>query len=387
MSGVSPLDVPTVPDTATAGLRVAVAAREFTLGTLTLAEATAEAGVPTEQFLGFLGRVLALGESPADASVGQDTGPGPRPRLSVVVPVFDEQDNLHPLHSRLRAVLPGLGSYEIVFVDDGSSDRSAAVALELQRQDPAITVLRLSRNFGHQAALSAGLDAARGEAVVFMDADLQDPPEVLPLLVDRWQEGAEVVYAVRRQRDEGLFKRSTAAAFYRLLRRVADVDIPVDAGDFCLIDRRVADVLRSLPERNRFLRGLRSWAGFRQVGVPYDRPARHAGEAKYTLGKMTRLAINGVLAFTSLPLRLASYLGLLTMMGGLAYLALAIVARLTSGAFPDGWTSLVAIILLIGGAQLLVLGVLGAYVARIYDETKGRPMYVLRGADDVQCRH
>ncbi len=180
-----------------------------------------------------------------------------------------------------------------------------------------------------------------------------------------------------QKRDEGLFKRGTARVFYRLLRAVSNVDIPVDAGDFCLIDRKVADVLRQLPEKNRFLRGLRSWAGFRQVGVPYDRPGRHAGETKYTLRKMVKLALDGVMAFTSMPLRLASYLGFLTMAGGLLYLSVAVVARLTSGAFPGGWTSLVAIILLVGGAQLMMLGVLGAYVARIYEETKDRPMYII----------
>lgn len=369
------------------GFRAAVAAREFALGNLNLVEATAQAGLSTEQFLGFLGRILTFAEEPAgDVGPAGSSDLGPRPRISVVIPVFDEQENLRPLHDRLRAVLERLGSYEIVFVDDGSSDRSAAIALELQRQDPAIKLVRFSRNFGHQAALSAGLDAARGQAVILMDADLQDPPELLPELVAEWERGADVVYAVRRQRDEGFFKRSTAALFYRLLRTVADIEIPVDTGDFCLIDSRVAEVLRQLPERNRFLRGLRSWAGFQQVGVLYDRPARHAGEAKFTLRKMTRLALNGVLAFTSLPLRLASYLGFLTMAGGFAYLMLAVGARLTSGAFPDGWTSLVAIILLVGGAQLLVLGVLGAYVARIYDETKGRPMYILRGSDDIETR-
>jgi dolichol-phosphate mannosyltransferase len=248
---------------------------------------------------------------------------------------------------------------------------------ELHRADAAVRLVALSRNFGHQAALSAGLDLARGDAVVFMDADLQDPPEVLPELVERWRQGHEVVYAVRRTRDEGRWKRLSARWFYRTLRAVAEVDIPVDTGDFCLIDRSVADVLRDLPEKNRFLRGLRSWAGFRQVGVDYDRPARHAGEVKYTMRRMLKLAVDGVMAFTSLPLRMAAWLGFATVGCGFAYLALTIVTRLTSGSFPNGWTSLVTIILLLGGAQLVVLGVLGAYVARIYDEAKDRPMYVL----------
>jgi dolichol-phosphate mannosyltransferase len=383
-AGESPLVPPPPP----AGLRATLAAREFALGHLNLVEANTLSGLSTDDFLGLLARIGSLGVEDIASTVQNlptEAGEAP-PRLSVVIPVFNEQENLLLLHTRLRAVLEGLGSYEIVFVDDGSKDRSAAIILDLQHKDPGVKLLRFSRNFGHQAALSAGLDAARGDAVVIMDADLQDPPELLPELVSKWETGVEVAYAVRRQRDEGFFKRSTAAAFYRLLHAVADIDIPVDTGDFCLIDRRVADVLRQLPERNRFLRGLRSWAGFRQVGVPYDRPARNAGEGKFTLRKMTDLALNGVMAFTSLPLKLASYLGFLTMAGGLAYLALAIVARLSSGAFPDGWTSLVALILLVGGAQLLMLGVLGAYVARIYDETKNRPMYVLRGTDDIARR-
>lgn len=300
------------------------------------------------------------------------------PLISIVIPLFNEEENLGVLHARLSAVLPSLGTYEIVFVDDGSRDRSAQIVAELRTQDPSVRLVQLSRNFGHQAALSAGLDHARGQAVILMDADLQDPPELLPELVRRWQEGFQVVYAVRDKRDEGLFKKVSAGLYYRFLRAVSDVPIPVDTGDFCLMDRRVVDVVRQLPEKNRFLRGLRSWAGFRQVGVPYDRPSRHAGEVKYTLRKMFKLALDGIVAFTSLPLRLASYLGFLTAAAGVAYLALAVIARLTTGELPDGWTSLVAIILIVGGTQLLVTGVLGSYIARIYDETKARPMYIVQ---------
>ncbi len=357
-------------------LRQTLALREFVLGQLDFAEACELGGLSEPEFIDLLGRLETL--AAADPSLPAATGP--EPRLSVVIPVYNEEDNLGPLHERLAPVLAGLGAYEIVFVDDGSTDRSVDVGRELQRRDANVRLIQFSRNFGHQAALSAGLDASRGDAVVFMDADLQDPPELLAQLVDRWEQGFEVVYAVRQKRDEGAFKRGTAALFYRLLRAVSNVDMPLDAGDFCLMDRKVADVLRSLPEKNRFLRGLRSWAGFRQVGVLYDRPARHAGETKYTLRKMAKLALDGVMAFTSLPLRMASYLGFLTVAAGFAYLAVAVVARLTSGAFPNGWTSLVAIILLIGGAQLVVLGVLGAYVARIYEETKQRPMYVVDNA-------
>jgi polyisoprenyl-phosphate glycosyltransferase len=349
-------------------LRATLAVREFVLGRLSMAEAGQLAGLGVPEFIDLLVRFESL-----EAVETEE----PTPRISVVVPVFNEEDNLEPLHTRLAKVLEPLGSYEIVFVDDGSSDRSVPIIFELQRRDAGVKLLRLSRNFGHQAAITAGIEAARGDALVLMDCDLQDPPELLPELVQRWESGYEVVYAVRQKRAETLFKRGTAAVFYRLLRALSNVSIPVDAGDFCLLDRKVADVLRQLPEKNRFLRGLRSWAGFSQVGVPYDRPARHAGEAKYTTRKMAKLALDGVMSFTSLPLKLASYLGFLTAAGGLAYLGLAVFARLTTGALLDGWTSLVAIILIIGGAQLLVTGFLGAYIARIYDETKGRPMYVI----------
>ena len=354
-------------------VRARLAVREFVLGRLSLPDSVRLAGVPEAEFIDLLGTLDSL--DPVAAPAGE-AAPA-RPRLTIVVPVFNEQENLPVLHDRLRAVLSGLGSYELLFVDDGSHDRSVEVILELQRTDPGVKVLRLSRNFGHQAAISAGIAAAQGEAVVLMDCDLQDPPEVLPRLVEQWEAGYEVVYAVRQTRDEKLFKRSTAAVFYRLLRSVSQVEIPVDAGDFCLIDGKVAAVLRNLPEKNRYLRGLRSWAGFRQVGVPYDRPPRHAGEAKYTTRKMVKLALDGVMSFTSLPLKLASYMGFITAAAGIAYLGLAVFARLSTGSLPNGWTSLVAIILILGGAQLIVTGFLGAYIARIYDETKGRPMYVV----------
>lgn len=357
-------------------VRARLAVREFVLGRLALADCVRLAGVTEAEFFDLLSTLDSFDPvAAAPPAAANETGPSPR--ISVVVPVYNEEENLPVLHARLAAVLPAHGPYEIVFVDDGSRDRSVAVVLDLQQQDQAVRLLRFSRNFGHQAAITAGIAAARGEAVILMDCDLQDPPELLPELVQRWQDGYEVVYAVRQHRDEGLFKRSTAAAFYRLLRAVSSVDIPVDAGDFCLLDRKVVDVIADLPEKNRYLRGLRSWAGFRQIAVPYDRPARHAGEAKYTTRKMAKLAVDGIMSFTSLPLKLASYMGLLTAAVGIVYLSMAVFARLTTGALPNGWTSLVAIILILGGAQLIVTGFLGAYIARIYDETKGRPMYVV----------
>jgi len=338
--------------------RIALAAREYTRGSVTLAEASVLAGMEPAAFSELLSH------------------PSAGPRISVVVPVYNEEENLPLLHERLRRALAGI-SFEIVFVDDGSRDRSVPIIGDLQRVDPSVRLVRFSRNFGHQAALSAGIDHARGQAVILMDADLQDPPELLPELLAQWEAGYEVVYAVRQKRDEGVFKRATAGLFYRTLRWISDVDIPVDTGDFCLMDRKVVDVLRRLPERNRFLRGLRSWAGFRQVGVTYERPARYAGEVKYTLRKMVKLASDGVMAFTSLPLKLASFLGVLTAAGGLAYLGIALFTRFVHGSTIRGWTSIVAIVLIVGGAQLMVTGVLGAYIARIYEETKARPMYVL----------
>lgn len=357
------------------GLSATLALREFLLGNATLPAAADLAGMEQGQFLAVIARIepfLAGGQAPA-----LETPPEAEPRISVVVPVFNEEENLPVLYARLVEVLRKLGTYEVIFVDDGSSDGSAQIAADLERSDPGVKLLSFSRNFGHQAALSAGLDHARGQAVVLMDADLQDPPEVLPRLVEQWEQGYQLVYAVREKRDEGLAKRGTAHLFYRALRTVADVDIPVDTGDFCLMDRGVVDELRRLPEHNRFLRGLRSWVGFRQIGVSYERPARHAGDVKYTIRKMVKLAVDGMLAFTSLPLRLASYLGFLTAAAGVVYLAVAVAARLVTGSVPSGWTSLVALILVVGGAQLIVTGVLGSYVARIYDETKRRPMYIV----------
>jgi polyisoprenyl-phosphate glycosyltransferase len=299
------------------------------------------------------------------------------PMLSVVMPVYNEEENIPTLLDELVPVLDGLGTFEVILVDDGSRDRSVELILERRRQDPRIKLLELSRNFGHQAALSAGLAHAEGRAVAFMDADMQDPPELLREFVRRWQGGEEVVYAIRTKRKESAFKRAGYWTFYRLLRRLADIEIPLDAGDFCLMDRKVVDALVGLPETSRFLRGLRTWVGFKQCGVLYERPARHAGEVKYTLRKLIRLAISGLLAFTSTPLRLASYLGFLTAAMGVVYLAVALVARIAAGSVPEGWTSLIAIVLILGGAQLLVMGVLGEYLAKVYEESKRRPAYVV----------
>jgi dolichol-phosphate mannosyltransferase len=348
-----------------ARVRTSLAVGAYRLGHLDLAQASEIAGVSSEGFERLVTQAAAV------------TVASERPMLTVVVPVLDEQDNLAALHAQLTDVLATVGTYEIVFVDDGSTDRSAEIVLELRAGDPRVRLVRLSRNFGHQAALSAGLDHAEGRAVIFMDADLQDPPGLITALVAQWEAGHEVVYAIRQRRKEGVFKRAGYFAFYRLFHRLAEMEIPLDAGDFCLIDRRVADVIRALPEHHRFLRGLRSWAGFRQVGVAYDRPARNAGAPKYTMRRLVKLAVDGLLAFSSVPLRLASYLGFFTALAGIAYIAFAVLARFFVGHIPAGWTSIIAVVLTVGGAQLMLTGLLGEYLARVYDETKGRPLYVV----------
>jgi dolichol-phosphate mannosyltransferase len=299
------------------------------------------------------------------------------PTLSVVVPIFNEVDTVPELHRRLTTALAEVGEYELVLVDDRSSDGSWEVLVDVASRDPHVRVVRLSRNFGHQIALSAGLDAARGDAVVFMDGDLQDPPEVIPQLLAKWHEGYDVVYAVREHREgETRFKRGTAKLFYRLMKRMSQVDIPEDAGDFRLLSRRAADAVRRMPERARYLRGMTSWIGFRQTGVPYRRDARTAGETKYPLRKMVKFAIDATLSFSTAPLRFVSTLGLAMVVFCFAYLVYSAV-RFATGHTVVGWTSLVILLLLIGGIQLLSLGVVGQYVARIFEESKGRPLYVV----------
>lgn len=308
-----------------------------------------------------------------NAGVGQ----GDNARISVVIPFLNERANLPVLAGRLTKALRGLGSYEVVFVDDGSTDASADLILKLRSEDPSIKLLRLSRNFGHQAALSAGLDHASGDCVVLMDSDLQDPPELLPELVARWEEGYEVVYAVRRRRKGPWPKRAAYFIFYRLLRALAEIEVPLDSGDFSLMDRKVVNALIDLPERTRYLRGLRTWIGFRQTGVEYERPSRLAGEAKYSMRKLMKLALDGLFTLSSAPLRLATYLGALTALAGVVYLVVALVAKLVGGEVPEGWTSVIAIVLILGGAQLFVMSILGQYLSRVYDETKQRPLYLI----------
>lgn len=298
--------------------------------------------------------------------------------LSVVIPVYNEEEALPLLVPRLRAVVDGIDlACELIFVDDGSRDGTVKLLHDLQHEEPRIRVVCLSRNFGHQAAVTAGMDAAVGDAVVVMDADLQDPPELIPDLLAAWREGADVVYAVRRTREGSRLKRTLYSVYYRVVGRMSDVELPRDAGDFSLIGRRALDAMRSLPEVTRYVRGLRAWVGFRQVAVAYDRPERAAGQPGYSYRKLLRLASDGITSFTSTPLRVASGLGAGSIALGLAYLAYAIVSRIVVGDVPPGWTSLLAVILLLGGLQLLVLGVIGVYLGRVYDELKRRPTYIV----------
>ena len=301
------------------------------------------------------------------------------PVISVVLPIYNEADNIPELFRRLTVTLEAIDSCEIIFVNDGSFDNSEQIISELKAQHGALVrLISLSRNFGHQAAITAGIDFSRGRAVVLMDADLQDPPELLSSMIEQWKQGYHVVYAVREKRQEGVLKKSAYFFFYRLLRLLAEIDVPLDSGDFCLMDREVVEHLKRLPERTRFLRGLRSWVGFNQCAVHYERSARYKGKPKYTTRKLVKLAVDGLLSFSSAPLRLASYIGFMASLTGIAYLAYAVYAKLTNGAVPVGWTSTVALILIMGGAQLLLLGILGEYVARIYEESKERPHYVVR---------
>jgi dolichol-phosphate mannosyltransferase len=302
------------------------------------------------------------------------------PLLSAVLPVYNERETLLALRERLVRALDAAsgGSFEVIFADDGSTDGSADLLDGFTAGEPRIRIIHLSRNFGHQAALQAGLDAARGDAVLLMDADLQDPPELLEQMVAAWRAGHEVVFAVRRRRREGLLKRSAYALFYRTARLIADIDVPLDAGDFCLLDRRAVAALVALPEHNRFLRGLRSWVGFRQIGIEYDRDARHAGETKYTLRKLVNLALSGYVGFSAMPLRLAALLGVVTSMAGFGLALLVVCLWWLDIPSPRGWASLVAVMLVGIGIQLLMLGVVGEYLGRVYDEVRGRPLYIVR---------
>ena len=299
--------------------------------------------------------------------------------ISIVIPAFNEAPNLMEVAARLRHVLDGItAEWEIIFVDDGSSDDSWTIISQLHQQSANFRGIRLARNFGQQAAITAGLRHARGNVVIPMDADLQDPPELIPQLLEKWKDGFRIVYAVRQIRHEGWFKKWSAKIFYRLLNRITDIDIALDSGDFCLLDRKVVDAINNLPERHRFIRGLRSWVGFRQTGIVHDRGKRHQGKSKYNIRRLFRLALDGIFSLSVAPLRAVCYLGAIFTIAGLIGAVWALIKAITtSTAFP-GYSIAVILLLVIGGIQLIALGIIGEYMYRIFDQAKGRPSYIIQ---------
>ncbi|MFQ5943574.1 MAG: glycosyltransferase family 2 protein [Anaerolineales bacterium] len=304
----------------------------------------------------------------------------PKPTLSVVGPVYDEVETVREFYDRVQKALDAIGEpWELVLVDDGSTDGSSEVIRDLAFEDLRVRPVLFSRNFGHQIAVTAGLDYSRGQAVVIIDTDLQDPPELITELVEKWREGYEVVYAVRTEREgESWFKRLTAAVFYRVINRITEVDIPLDAGDFRLLDRMVVEALKKMREHHRFPRAMTAWVGFKQIGVPYKRSARKAGETKYPFRKMLRLAINAVTGFSYFPLQLATYFGFIAAVMAILAIPLVIYLRLSGREELSGQATTLIAVLFLGGVQLISLGILGEYVGRLYDEAKNRPLYVLR---------
>lgn len=298
--------------------------------------------------------------------------------VSVVIPVYNEEENLPVLINRLENVLSEFRAYEVIFVNDGSQDSSLEILHVNCKRNPSLKVVNFSRNFGHQAAISSGLEYSQGDCVIVMDGDLQDPPEVLPDFIAKWQEGYDVVYAIRKKRKENIFKRSAYFVFYRLMKKVSDIDIPLDSGDFSIMDRKIVDRLNALPERNRFVRGIRSWLGFRQTGLAYERSKRFAGKPKFTFSKLLKLAYDGLISFSHKPLSLASHMGMFITASSFVAIIALIVMKLFIGIPLQGWTSTVVVILFIGGIQLMVLGILGEYIGRIFDEVKNRPEYVVK---------
>ena len=304
------------------------------------------------------------------------------PMFTVIAPIYNELENISELYPRVREVMDRTGEpWELILVDDGSTDGSTDVIRKLAENDPRVRPVIFARNFGHQIAVTAGMDYSRGDAVIIIDADLQDPPEVILALIEKWREGYEVVYAVREERQgESWFKTTTASLFYRLILRITEVDIPMDAGDFRLMDKKVIAVMKQMREKHRFLRGMSSWVGFKQVGGPYKRQPRYAGETKYPLSKMVKLALNAVTSFSYFPLQLATYIGFVA--AGLSVLAIPIVAilRLITGTALLGQATTLIIVLFLGGVQLISLGIIGEYIGRIYDEAKNRPLYIVAEA-------
>jgi dolichol-phosphate mannosyltransferase len=300
---------------------------------------------------------------------------------SVIVPVFNEEEVINETYKRLTEVMQSTGeSYEIIFVNDGSRDKTALMAREICMKDANVKLIDFSRNFGHQTAITAGMDHACGDAVVVIDADLQDPPEVILEMLKKWREGYEIVYGQRIKREgETVFKKLTAKIFYRFLRSMTEVDIPVDTGDFRLIDRKVCDAMKTISERNRYVRGIVSWLGFKSAPVEFERKKRFAGTTKYPLKKMIKFASDAIMSFSYKPLKIATFFGVfVSVVSFVALIAMIILKLCGIGEYVDGWTSLAVISLFLNGIVLMILGIIGEYIGRIYDEAKDRPLYVIR---------
>ncbi len=299
--------------------------------------------------------------------------------LSIVVPVYNEEEVIQASYERLKKVARSLAplDYELIFVDDGSQDRSFPKLINLAGSDPRVRIVKFSRNFGHQIAITAGIDIARGDAVVVIDADLQDPPEVIRQFVEKWEEGYDVVYGVRETREgESRMKLLTASLFYRVLKKLININIPIDVGDFRLMSRPVVDQFKQIRERDRFVRGLVSWIGFKQIGVPYPRDKRYAGETKYPYRKMLKFALDGITSFSMVPLKMATWLGYSASLIAFLYACSALVQKVL-GYTVQGWATIVVFVLFLGGVQLICLGIMGEYIGRIFNETKQRPLYIV----------
>ena len=312
-----------------------------------------------------------------------------QPIASIIIPIYNEEENIPELYRRLENVIEKLnGEAELIFIDDGSRDNSLKLIRQIYERDYRFNYISLARNFGHQIAVTAGLNNVRGQAVIVMDADLQDPPELILKMIEKWRQGYQVVYAQRLSRKkESILKRFTAYAFYRILRRLADVNIPPDTGDFCLMDREIVDILNAMPERNRYIRGLRAWVGFRQTAIEFERDPRFAGKVKYSFAKSWALAINGIISFSRVPLKLATYLGMLSAAAALLMILLVLYWRLFDPASPlIGYTLITIALFFLGSVQLFCIGILGEYIGRIYEEVKGRPIYTIKEMRGVTSR-
>ncbi len=299
---------------------------------------------------------------------------------SIVIPVLNEEKVLNELYKRLTKVMTDIGeSYEIIFINDGSTDNSLKIMKQLQTHDKRIKIIDFSRNFGHQIAITAGIDFTSGDAVITIDADLQDPPEVIPNLIKKWKEGYEVIYGIREKRKgENFFKKITALIFYRLINKMTMINMPPDSGDFRLIDKKVVNNLKNIRENNRYVRGLTYWIGFKQIGVPYERDKRFAGKSKYPIKKLFKLAYDAIFSFSNFPLKIATYFGFIVSFLSFLYLIYALIIKLFTNSVIHGWTSLMISILFLGGVQLICLGIIGEYIARINDEVKKRPLYIIK---------